>query len=85
MSITQTIRCYILENFLFTNDEAALQNEKSFIAAGLIDSTGILEIILFIEETFGVKVDDEEMLPENLDSVNNLVAFVGRKQLALAA
>lgn len=85
MSITQTIRCYILENFLFTNDGAALQNEKSFIAAGLIDSTGILEIILFIEETFGIKVDDGEMLPENLDSVNNLVAFVGRKQLALAA
>ncbi|MBK7543750.1 MAG: acyl carrier protein [Candidatus Competibacteraceae bacterium] len=85
MTIEKTIRCYILENFLFTDDESALNSQRSFIEAGLIDSTGILEIILFVEETFGVKVDDEEMLPENLDSVNNLVAFIGRKQLALAA
>jgi acyl carrier protein len=84
MSIKQTIRRYVLENFLFTNDEAALNDDDSFLAGGIIDSTGVLEIILFIEETFGIKVKDEEMLPENLDSIDNLVAFVQRKQAVAA-
>jgi acyl carrier protein len=80
MSIKPTIRRYILENFLFTDDEAALQDGDSFLAGGIIDSTGVLEIMLFIEDTFGIQVNDDEMLPENLDSVDNLVAFVQRKQ-----
>lgn len=85
MNIEKKIRCYILENFLFTDDESVLSNDASFLDAGLIDSTGILEIILFIEETFDFKVFDEEMLPDNLDSVDKLVAFVKRKQAAMAA
>lgn len=84
MNIVQTIRRYILENFLFTDDESALGNGESFFAAGIIDSTGVLEIILFIEETFGIKVDDDDMLPEHLDSVNNLATFVRRKQTVAA-
>ena len=84
MSIKPTIRRYVLENFLFSDDEAALQDGASFLEAGIIDSTGVLEIILFIEETFGFKVKDEEMLPENLDSIDNLVAFVQRKQAVAA-
>jgi len=84
MSIKQTIRCYILENFLFTDDEAALQDDDSFLAGGIIDSTGILEIMLFIEEAFDIKVEDDEMLPEHLDSINNLVAFIQRKQTIAA-
>ena len=85
MNVEKTIRDYILENFLFTDDESALKSDSSLLDAGLIDSTGVLEIILFLEETFGFKVLDEEMLPENLDSVDNLGAFVRRKQMALAA
>ncbi len=85
MNIEKKIRCYILENFLFTDDESVLSNDASFLDAGLIDSTGILEIILFIEETFDFKVFDEEMLPDNLDSVDKLVAFVKRKQMTMAA
>lgn len=84
MSIKQTIRCYVLENFLFTDDEAALQDGDSFLAEGIIDSTGVLEIMLFIEETFDIKVEDDEMLPENLDSIDNLVAFIQRKQFITA-
>lgn len=84
MSIVRTIRHYILENFLFTDDESALGDGESFLAAGIVDSTGVLEIISFIEETFGIKVDDDEMLPENLDSVNSLAAFVRRKQAVAA-
>jgi len=80
----KTIRHYILGNLLFTEDESALQDSDSFLDSGIIDSTGVLEIILFIEETFGVKVNDDEMIPANLDSVDNLAAFINRKQ-AIAA
>jgi acyl carrier protein len=84
MNIKKTIRQYILENLLFTEDESALQDGDSFLAGGILDSTGVLEIILFIEETFGIKVNDDEMLPANLDSVDKLVAFIKHKQLVAA-
>jgi len=84
MNRKKIIRQYILENLLFTEDESALQDEDSFLARGIIDSTGVLEIILFIEETFGIKVNDDEMLPANLDSVDKLVAFIKHKQLVAA-
>lgn len=80
MNNRQAVRLYILENFMFTNDESALLDGDSLLDRGLIDSTGVLEIILFLEETFDIKVKDDEMLPENLDSVDNLVAFIERKQ-----
>jgi acyl carrier protein len=79
----KAIRQYILGNLLFTEDESALQDNDSFLEGGIIDSTGVMEIILFIEETFGIKVNDDEMLPANLDSVDNLNAFVMRKQAVL--
>jgi acyl carrier protein len=80
MSIEAKIRDYILENYLFTDDQNALSNQESFLDKGIIDSTGIMEVIMFLEEEFGISVEDEEMIPENLDSVNNIVAFVNRKQ-----
>ena len=79
-----TIRQYILSNLLFTDDESVLQDDESFLDGGIIDSKGVMEIILFIEDTFGIKVNDDEMLPANLDSVDNLVAFIKRKQLIAA-
>ncbi len=79
MSAKAKIKNYILENYLFTDDQNALKDGDSFLQQGIIDSTGILEVVFFLEEEFGVKVEDEEMVPENLDSVNNLVAFVERK------
>lgn len=84
MIMKNTIRHYILGNLLFTEDQSVLQDDDSFLASGIIDSTGILEIILFIEETFDIKVNDDEMLPANLDSVNKLASFVMRKQLVSA-
>ena len=80
MSVEQKIRDYILDNYLFTDDQSALSNEDSFLDKGIIDSTGIMEVIFFLEEEFGVQVDDEEMVPENLDSVKNIVSYIGRKQ-----
>lgn len=82
MSIEQQVRDYILENYLFTDDQSALNNADSFLETGILDSTGILEVIYFIEEDFGIKVEDDEMVPENLDSVDHIVAFVNRKQAA---
>lgn len=80
MSIERQLRDYVLENYLFTDDESALGNDDSFLEKGVLDSTGILEVIYFIEDEFGVKVEDEEMVPENLDSINRIVAFVQKKQ-----
>jgi len=79
MSLEAKIRNYILENFLFSDDESALDVNDSFMEQGILDSTGILEVIQFIEEEFSIQVQDDEMIPENLDSVTNLVKFVSQK------
>ncbi len=79
MSVEDKVRNYILENYLFTDDQSELSNEDSFLDKGIIDSTGILEVIFFLEEEFGINVDDEEMIPENLDSVNNIVKYISSK------
>jgi len=74
------VRDFILENYLFTDDESALRMDESLLDRGIVDSTGMLEIIMFIEDDLGVTVEDHEMIPENLDSVNRIANFVGRKK-----
>lgn len=74
------IRRYILENYLFTDDVSALGLEDSLLEQGIVDSTGVLEIIYFLEETLGVKVEDEEMIPENFESVERISRFVESKR-----
>ena len=80
MSHREAIRRYILENYLFTDDASALADDASFLESGIIDSTGMMEVIFFLEENFSIRVEDEEMIPENLDSVNNLLRYIERKQ-----
>ncbi|BAO45424.1 acyl carrier protein [Thiolapillus brandeum] len=80
MSNEDKIRGFILENYLFTDDQSELNNDDSFLDQGILDSTGILEIIFFIEDEFGIKIKDDEMIPDNLDSVNRIVAFIERKK-----
>ena len=82
MSAKEKVRNYILENYLFTDDQSALKDGDSFLQQGIIDSTGILEVIYFLEDEFGITVPEEEMVPENLDSVNNIVLFVNTKLAA---
>lgn len=72
------VRNYVVTSFLF-GDAASLQDDTSFMGGGIIDSTGILELIMFIEETYAIKVQPEEMLPENFDSVNRVALFIARK------
>jgi acyl carrier protein len=74
------IRTFIVENFLFGQDEG-LKDDTSFLDGGIIDSTGILELVNFLEEQFSIKVDDEELVPENLDSINNVVNYLQRKAI----
>jgi acyl carrier protein len=68
---------FIRDNFVF--DGTAVDPEASFLESGLIDSTGILELVLFVEETFGITVADDEVIPEHFDSVRRLAAYVRRK------
>lgn len=75
-----TIKNFIIDNFLFGDDEG-LEDDISFLEEGIIDSTGILELITFLEEDFSIKIEDEEMIPENLDSINNLIAFLNKKKV----
>ena len=79
MTTETTLRKFIMENYMFTEDESALKNSDSFLEMGIIDSTAIMEVILFIEEEFGFEISDEEMVPKNLDSVDNIVTFVASK------
>ncbi len=79
MQITQLkheIRFFIAENFLYGLDDGGLEDNESFLANGLIDSTGVLELVSFIEEKYGIAVKDEELIPDNFDSVNNLSNFI---------
>lgn len=79
MNVEERVKSFILENFLFTDDPTALGEEDSFLDKGIIDSTGVMEVILFLEEEFGIKVMDDEIVPENLDSVRNIGKFVVSK------
>lgn len=79
-SLRDRIQKFILENYLFTGDTSALGLDDSLLGRGIVDSTGMLEIIMFIEEQLGVVVKDEEMIPENLDSVSRIAAFVESKR-----
>jgi len=78
VKIPQKIRNFIVENFLFGNDEN-LNNDTSFLEEGIIDSTGVLELVTFLEETFNIQIEDEELIPENLDSLNNVTNFIEAK------
>ena len=82
MTVQDEIKRFILQNFLFTSDEAAVASSESLMEKGVVDSTGILELIMHLEEQYGIKVQDEEMLPANLDSIERIAAFVERKRAA---
>jgi acyl carrier protein len=74
----EKIRAFVVENYLF-GEEGKLGNSDSFMESGIIDSPGILELVRFLEATFGIKVADEELIPDNLDSVEKIASFVGAK------
>ena len=79
--LIKVVREFINDNFFFEND-GEIKEETSFLESGIIDSTGILELIAFLEKKYGISVDDEEIIPENLDSLKSLVNFLQRKLAA---
>ena len=78
MDTRDQVRRFIQDNF-YAAGLPDLADDASLLDLGIIDSTGVLEVVTFLEETFGITVEDGEMLPENLDSVRNIVSFVARK------
>lgn len=72
------IREFIVETFLFGSADG-LQDDTSFLDEGIVDSTGVLELVTFLEENFEIEVGDEELIPENLDSINNIANYLERK------
>lgn len=79
MDIKEQVRAFVTSNF-YVADPAALDDNASLLDGGIIDSTGVLEVIGFLEETFGIVVEDGEMLPDNLDSIELIANFVARKK-----
>jgi acyl carrier protein len=74
------VRGFIVENFLF-GDENGVKDDMLFLDEGIIDSTGILELVSFLEEEFSISVEDEELVPENLGSIDNVVAYLEKKKV----
>ena len=77
--VENKVRKFIEDNFLFREDRAALSDSESLLDAGLIDSTGILELVAFLEAEFGIQMADADIVPANLDSVKAIVAYVDGK------
>lgn len=80
--IKAKVRAYIMDNFIMGGNAGQFKDADSFMAQHVIDSTGFLELVTFLEETYGFEVQDEEMVPENLDSLDNIDAYVRRKLAA---
>lgn len=72
------VRRFILDNYLLAEDYL-LPGDTSLLDAGVVDSTGVIELITFIEETFEIEMPDEDLVPANLDTVNRIVAYIGRR------
>ncbi len=79
MNTQARIRQFILENF-YIRDPSEVADDTLLVTNGIVDSTGMLEVIAFLEEQFGIQVVDEETTPENLDSIDRMAAFIARKQ-----
>jgi acyl carrier protein len=82
--INETIRSYIADNILYSNKGFPYSDDTSFLENGIIDSMNIMEIVMFVEDKFAISVADEDITPENFDSVTRLAAFIHRKKTPIA-
>ncbi len=80
MEAKDQVREYIVENFLFGDAEPLTSDSMSLLDGGIIDSVGVMELVAFLEQDFEISVADDDLVPENLDSVDNLVAYITRKK-----
>ena len=79
MEIESQIQSYIAQNLLFSGTEFNYSNDDSFLEEGIVDSLGVMELVSFVEDQYGLKVNDYEITPENFDSVNKLSKYVRQK------
>jgi acyl carrier protein len=79
MEVLSKVRQFVTTNF-YVADPAALGDDASLLDAGIVDSTGVLEVVQFLENDFGLKVEDHEIVPENVDSIARIAAFIDRKR-----
>jgi acyl carrier protein len=80
LEIKTQVRDFILENFMMGRDQEELKDSGSLLAMNIIDSTGVLELVGFLEETFGITIEDDELIPENLDSLDKIETYIKRKK-----
>lgn len=83
-SVKDSIRTFIIDSFLFGDASQMIADDASLIGNNLVDSTGVLELVFFLESTFGISVRDSEVVPENLDSIVAMAAFIDSKRQAAA-
>ncbi len=77
--VRPVLRKFVIDSFLFGQGGASLKDDDSFLEKGIIDSTGVLELVAFVEEKYGFKIADQELVPANLDSIHNVVKFIEAK------
>ena len=80
MDIKSEVKKFVMDNFMMGRDESELGENDSLLDKGIIDSTGVLELVAFIEETYSIAIEDEELIPENLDSLTNLENYITKKK-----
>ena len=78
-TLKEKIRTFIIDNFLFGAKDARVGDDQSFLESGIIDSTGVLELVSYVEESFAVEVKDEDLVPDNFDSISKLAAYIQAK------
>ncbi len=76
----EQLRAFIVANFMFGRGGEAVSNHVSLVESGIMDSTGVLELVAFVEQTYGIHVDEREIVPANFDTVHGLAGFVERKR-----
>jgi len=84
MSLQKDIRGFIVDNFLF-GDDGGLLDDSSFLEEGIVDSTGIMQLVSFIQEQYRIAIEDEELTPDNLDSIEKVARFIEEKKRVLAS
>ena len=78
MDVLETIKAYVVENFLF-GDDSRIGLDTDFIENGILDSTGVLELVGFLEEIFGIRVEDDELVPDNMNSLEKITLYISKK------
>lgn len=78
MDVLETIKAYVVENFLF-GDDRRIDPKTDFLENGILDSTGVLELVCFLEEKFGIRVEDDELVPDNMNSLEKITLYISKK------